>query len=138
VRQPVARWKALTPYHDRAAQGSWCRIALEQLPVAQEQGAATYEDSVRMGLDEGRNNHAACCADCRWPRPSRLGSNSARWPPRCPVARNSLRKGKTLKPSARDPRPEPANLWREAPAPTERGWILSFDSGPEVKQQRPR
>jgi hypothetical protein len=30
VRQPVARWKALTPYHDRAARGSWCWIALER------------------------------------------------------------------------------------------------------------
>jgi hypothetical protein len=29
------------------------------LPVAQEEGAGTYDDSIRMGLGEGRNNHAA-------------------------------------------------------------------------------
>src|ERR1700730_2925442 len=27
VRQRVARWEALTPYHDRAARRSWCWIA---------------------------------------------------------------------------------------------------------------
>ena len=36
---------------------SW-RVAARH-SIAQEQGAAPYNDSIRVGLDEGRNNHAA-------------------------------------------------------------------------------